>query len=406
MGPALLDEIAPALQVLFEAGRWYCGRGERDRPADDRAGAADRRPRAVHAGPDGRLSERSCSFPPSSADVVAELQRPASAKVLADPDPATIGDRAAAIFADRVPAWRHAAFQSVDLQIAAHDEAASRRATGSLSSATSTSGTNPLIQGVFAHRHPNPVDAPRRDPPTRSGRACRSSCRRGPGPWASRPAACRSRPMTRPDRRDARDPRAGRPADLAATRALGRRHRPRRPYRRAARLPLLDAFWLPIFVGRRALVRAAARGRPRAARDGRPHGAPRARAGASRPPRSRAGRGHRRLRARPGHAAPRVREVAARAKADVPRHREPGARLGSSAAKPATRSRRRAPGWSSPRCCRRRTGAGSPTQTASATSRSSAWLRSRARRRPPEPPTSEAAAAARTARSTSPGTRP
>ena len=26
IGPALLDEIAPALQVLFEAGSWYCGR--------------------------------------------------------------------------------------------------------------------------------------------------------------------------------------------------------------------------------------------------------------------------------------------------------------------------------------------------------------------------------------------
>ena len=76
--------------------------------------------------------------------------------VLADPDPATIGARAAAAFADREPAWRLAAFQSVDVQIAARGEAA--LAAGDFLAVVGDVhvGHNPLIQGVFAHRHPDP----------------------------------------------------------------------------------------------------------------------------------------------------------------------------------------------------------------------------------------------------------
>lgn len=51
---------------------------------------------------------------------VAELHR-RLAPVLADPDPASVGERAAAAFADPEPAWPEAVYHSVDVQIAAPD---------------------------------------------------------------------------------------------------------------------------------------------------------------------------------------------------------------------------------------------------------------------------------------------
>ena len=96
-------------------------------------------------------------LPPELADEVAELQRRFS-KVLADADPATIGERAAAIFSDRLPAWRHAAFHSIDLQIAAHDEADVTTGEWLAVIGDMHLGNNPLMQGVFAHRHPDPLN--------------------------------------------------------------------------------------------------------------------------------------------------------------------------------------------------------------------------------------------------------
>ena len=127
--------MAPALQVLFEAGRWFCGevnaigtRIVQDAvPPGDRAAFIDVVKRALPA-----LMEP----PPELEAVVAELERRVTA-LLADPDPATIGPRAEAVFADHRPAWPTAVFMSVDVQIAARTKRRSRRATGVMSSATS-----------------------------------------------------------------------------------------------------------------------------------------------------------------------------------------------------------------------------------------------------------------------------
>jgi hypothetical protein len=77
--------------------------------------------------------------------------------LLADPDPATVAARAAATFSDRVEAWRFAVNQSVDVQIAAVDAAAVADGTYLAVIGDAHPGNNPLIQGVFAHRHPDPA---------------------------------------------------------------------------------------------------------------------------------------------------------------------------------------------------------------------------------------------------------
>jgi hypothetical protein len=154
IGPGLLGEVAPALQVLFEAGSWYCGRvNEIGRRVIERALPASGRGPFLPVLKE--VLRTIMQLPPELADEVAELQR-RFATVLADPDSTTIGKRAAAIFSDRVPAWRQAAFHSIDLQIAAHDEADVTAGQWLAVVGDMHLGNNPLMQGVFAHRHPNP----------------------------------------------------------------------------------------------------------------------------------------------------------------------------------------------------------------------------------------------------------
>ena len=92
--------------------------------------------------------------PPQLHDEVAELHRRLG-PLLADPDEATIGTRAVTAFADYEPAWRPGVFSSVDLQIAAADEGAVDRGDYLAVIGDIHLGGNPLVQGVFAHRHPD-----------------------------------------------------------------------------------------------------------------------------------------------------------------------------------------------------------------------------------------------------------
>jgi hypothetical protein len=87
--------------------------------------------------------------------VLAELQRRMGV-LLADPDASTLAARARLAFADRLPAWRFFGHQSADLQIAARDEQAIRDGDYLAVVGDSHPGANPLCQGVFAHRHPDP----------------------------------------------------------------------------------------------------------------------------------------------------------------------------------------------------------------------------------------------------------
>jgi hypothetical protein len=159
IGPGLVTDLAPALQTLFEAGRWYCGRiNAIGRAVVERALVADAR------GP----------FPPLLGTVLGTLMRPAPevaeeiaavvaelhgrlATVVADPDAATVGRRAAAAFGDHLGTWRHGVFSSVDVQIAAADEGAVADGEYLAVIGDVHPGGNPLIQGVFAHRHPEPA---------------------------------------------------------------------------------------------------------------------------------------------------------------------------------------------------------------------------------------------------------
>jgi hypothetical protein len=95
-------------------------------------------------------------LPPEIDAEVAELERRLGA-VLADPDPATIGARAAVAFADHRPAWPTSVFASADIQLAAPD--ADAIAAGDYLAVIGDvhPGDNPLGQGLFAHRHPDPA---------------------------------------------------------------------------------------------------------------------------------------------------------------------------------------------------------------------------------------------------------
>jgi hypothetical protein len=152
VGPALVAEMRPALQTLFEACRWYCGRVQGiGRRVVEQALPDGRAPFAPVL---GDVLRRLMQPPPEVGDAVAELERRLT-EVLRDTDPATIGARAAAAFADHEPAWRHAVFHSADVQLAARDEAAVAAGDYLAVIGDVHPGNNPLAQGLFAHRHPD-----------------------------------------------------------------------------------------------------------------------------------------------------------------------------------------------------------------------------------------------------------
>jgi hypothetical protein len=114
------------------------------------------------------LPERAGPFAPVLVDVMRKLMEPPAAlddevaelerrltSLLRDPDAKTIGARAAAMFADHESAWRNAVFHSVDIQLAARDEAAIAAGDYLAVIGDVHPGNNPLGQGLFAHRHPD-----------------------------------------------------------------------------------------------------------------------------------------------------------------------------------------------------------------------------------------------------------
>ena len=156
LGRTLVTETAPALQVLFEAGRWYSGQVnelgksviEQSLPPGGRGPFAPVLARVLK----GLLMQ----WPPEITAELAEMHR-RLALVLADPSPETIGARAAAAFADHRPAWPTSVFQSVDVQLAARDHEAVANGDWLAVIGDMHPGANPLVQGLFAHRHPNPA---------------------------------------------------------------------------------------------------------------------------------------------------------------------------------------------------------------------------------------------------------
>jgi hypothetical protein len=93
-------------------------------------------------------------LPDVAAAANRDLQRRWSV-LLAEPDLATIGTRAAAAFADHTPAWPISAYQSADVQIAASSLAAVNAGEYLCVVGDFHPGANPLGQGMFATRHPD-----------------------------------------------------------------------------------------------------------------------------------------------------------------------------------------------------------------------------------------------------------
>ena len=154
LGGRLIDDIAPGLHVLFEAGRWYCGQVhafgreviEQSLPPGGRGSFAPVL---------GRVVKTLMQQPPEIKEIVGEMHQ-RLAPLLSDPDPATIGPRAVRAFAGHQRAWPTSVFQSVDLQLAARDQDA--LAAGDYLAVVGDfhPGANPLVQGLFAYRHPDP----------------------------------------------------------------------------------------------------------------------------------------------------------------------------------------------------------------------------------------------------------
>lgn len=154
LGTALVEDIAPGLQVLFEAGRWYCGEVHAfGREVIEQS--LPRRGRGPFAPVLGRVVKTLMQQPPEINEVVAELHH-RLASLLSHPDPATIGPRAMRAFAGHQRAWPTSVFQSVDLQLAARDQEGVAAGDYLAVVGDFHPGANPLVQGLFAHRNPDP----------------------------------------------------------------------------------------------------------------------------------------------------------------------------------------------------------------------------------------------------------
>jgi Lantibiotic dehydratase, N terminus len=153
VGPALRDELAVTLPPLLAGARWYCGQvyeAARQVIGEAAAGAGTRSLERVLQTVLPALRH----LPELAAAANGDLQRRWSV-LLADPDPATIGARAAAAFADQAPAWPISVYQSADVQIAAPSAAAVNAGDYLCVVGDFHPGANPLGQAVFATRHPD-----------------------------------------------------------------------------------------------------------------------------------------------------------------------------------------------------------------------------------------------------------
>ena len=152
LGPAVLDELRMTLPAILEASRWWCGRVFA-RGAEALARVADGRDGPL-APLLGELMAVAWDLHARMADEQRELQRRWASVVAGDV--AGVAGRAAVAFADHEPAWRWSAYHSADIQIAAADADAVRRGDFLIVLGDLHGGGNPLVQGLFAHRHPQP----------------------------------------------------------------------------------------------------------------------------------------------------------------------------------------------------------------------------------------------------------
>jgi hypothetical protein len=155
LGPAVLAELRATLPALLASSRWWCGvayaaaRERLERIADAR-GPGPLAPML------GELMSAAWGLVADLTGEAAELQRRWEALLDAGDD-ATISERAAAAFADHGEAWPLSVYHSADLQVAAVSIEAIERGDFRIVLGDFHGGNNPLLQGMFARRHPDPA---------------------------------------------------------------------------------------------------------------------------------------------------------------------------------------------------------------------------------------------------------
>ena len=153
LGPGLVAELAVSLPPLLESSRWLCGRSFELGCGlmMEAIGSGGRRPLAPLF---GKVFSALRELPRLLASEHDELQR-RWADLLADPDRATLAERARARFSDFGPAWPLSVFHSPDIQIAASGVDAVERGDYLVVIGDYHPGTNPLGQGLFSYRRPD-----------------------------------------------------------------------------------------------------------------------------------------------------------------------------------------------------------------------------------------------------------
>jgi hypothetical protein len=153
LGPAVLEELHASLPPVLYASRWWCGKVfERGTALLGAIADGHEGPLAPLLGP---LMGAGFGLWNQLESEQAELQRRWAA--------VTSGERGAAdAFADWTPAWHGSGYHSADIQIAAADADAIARGDFLLVLGDFHGGDNPLAQGIFGLRHPDPAALLRR----------------------------------------------------------------------------------------------------------------------------------------------------------------------------------------------------------------------------------------------------
>ena len=153
LGPTVVDELRASLPPVLYASRWWCGR------VFDRGTELLGRISHGRCGPLapmlGELMGAGFGLWDQMGDEQRELQRRWTSVV----DGTTT---AADAFADWTPAWHGSTYHSADIQIAAAGSDAMARGDFLVVLGDFHGGDNPLAQGLFGLRHPDPAEILRR----------------------------------------------------------------------------------------------------------------------------------------------------------------------------------------------------------------------------------------------------
>jgi hypothetical protein len=169
LGPEMLDELRASLPAVLYASRWWCGR------VYDRGAELLNRIAHGRSGPLapllGELMGAGFGLWNQMGAEQRELQRRWAAVVA--------GAGPAGAFADHTPAWPGSRQHSADLQIAARSTAAIADGDFLVVLGDFHGGDNPLEQGMFGLRHPDPAALLRRIAEATGPRVHLSPPRRG-----------------------------------------------------------------------------------------------------------------------------------------------------------------------------------------------------------------------------------